>query len=369
MTIALCLFDYFPYGGMQRDALAIARALQSRGARIEMIVKQWQGDRPDDLPVHVIHTRGLSNLARNRDYIRQLPERCQQLGVSCKVGFQRMPHLDFYYAADSCFAAKAYGMRGLLYRLTARARDYLASEQAIFGAAAQTRILAISEPETAVYQRWYQTPQQRIHLLPPGIRRDRRRPEDADSIAAQLRAEYGIDDSQRILLLVGSGFRTKGVDRAINALQALPAKVKLWIVGQDNAAPFLSQAKKLGVAERVRFFGGRDDVPRFLCAADMLVHPAYRENTGTTLLEAGIAGLPVIASAACGYAHFLRDYGFGEVIAEPFSQQAFESAIKKVLAQGPEHYRSAGLQFADTADIYDMPARAAALILEHSHGQ
>ena len=31
---------------------------------------------------------------------------------------------------------------------------------------------------------------------------------------------------------------------------------------------------------------GRDDIPRFLLGADLLIHPAYNENTGTVLLEA-----------------------------------------------------------------------------------
>ena len=34
--------------------------------------------------------------------------------------------------------------------------------------------------------------------------------------------------------------------------------------------------------------------------ADLLIHPAYNENTGTVLLEALVAGLPVLVSAVCG---------------------------------------------------------------------
>ena len=48
--------------------------------------------------------------------------------------------------------------------------------------------------------------------------------------------------------------------------------------------------------------------------ADLLIHPAYNENTGTVLLEALVAGLPVLVSAVCGYAHYIAeaDAGLGD---------------------------------------------------------
>ena len=63
---------------------------------------------------------------------------------------------------------------------------------------------------------------------------------------------------------------------------------------------FKRLAKKLDLTHQVQFLGGRDDIPRFLFAADLLVHPAYNENTGTVLLEALVAGLPVVTTPTCG---------------------------------------------------------------------
>ncbi len=362
MKVAFVCFDYFPFGGMQKDMLAIARACQARGAEVRIFVKRWEGERPADLPVEVVPTRGLTNGGRNRDFIQRLPGLLGHWGADVTVGFQRMPGLDFYYAADSCFAAKALGQRGRLYRSTRRARDMLASERAVFGADASTRLLMISEPEIEVYRQWYQTPAERFTLLPPGISRDRIAPADAEVQRAAFRAEFSVADDEKLLLLVGSGFRTKGLDRAIGALAGLPASVRLFVVGQDDARPFQRLAGRLGVEQRVRFFGGRKDVPRFLLGADLLVHPAYRENTGTVLLEAGVAGLPVVASAVCGYAHFIAEFGYGEVLAEPFQAAAFQQAISRVLAAPRQQWREAGARLAQ-ADIYDMPARAAALIV------
>ena len=363
MRLAFCCFDYFPFGGLQKDMLAIARACRARGAEVLLLVKQWQGERPADLAVEVVPARGLTNAARNRDYLRQLPGLLRSRGIDRSIAFQRMPHADFYYAADSCFAAKALGQRGALYRSTRRARDMLAHERAVFAPESATRILMISAPEIEVYRRWHHTPPERFHLLPPGISRDRIAPPDAAARRAAWRAEQGVGEAERVLLMVGSGFRTKGLDRAIAALAALPGHVRLCVVGQDDARPFERQARRLGVAGRVHFFGGRSDVPRFLLGADLLVHPAYRENTGTVLLEAGVAGLPVVASAACGYAHYLEDYGFGRVLPEPFDQGLFERTLAELLDGDLAPLRAGGARLAREADIYDMPQRAADILL------
>ena len=44
MKVALCLFKYFPYGGLQRDFLRIAKELKARGHEIRVYVQSWQGE-------------------------------------------------------------------------------------------------------------------------------------------------------------------------------------------------------------------------------------------------------------------------------------------------------------------------------------
>ena len=75
-------------------------------------------------------------------------------------------------------------------------------------------------------------------------------------------------------------------------------------------------------ADRVRLLGVREDIPELMAAADLLVHPARTETTGTVILEAIVNGLPVIASAVCGYAEHVARADAGAVLPEPFSQDA-----------------------------------------------
>lgn len=366
MELAFALFKYFPFGGLQRDMLAIARACRIRGHQVTIYCSQWHGERPDDLPVELLPVQALSNHAHDTVFAHRLQERLSARQDTTVVGFNKMPGLDIYYAADSCFAAKAFEERGWWYRHTRRSRQFLALEQAVFARHSVTEVLLISSPEGAVYQRYYDTPSQRLHLLPPGIRRDRIVTMDYAKRRAALRADWGLRGEDKLLLFVGSGFRTKGLDRAIAGLAALPPaarqNTRLWVVGQDKAAPYVHQARALGVKEQVRFLGGREDIPELLWGADLLVHPAYRENTGTVLLEAMVAGLPVLTTEACGYANYVRAQSMGTVLGADIAPADMARAMAALLATERLQWLQRARIFAAEADIFEMPQRAAELI-------
>ena len=168
------------------------------------------------------------------------------------------------------------------------------------------------------------------------------------------------------MLLVGSGFKTKGLDRAILSLASLPETIKhrchLLVIGQDNPRIFKTLSLKHHVANQVNFLGGRDDVQHFFLAADLLLHPAYHENTGTVLLEAMVAGLPVLTTENCGYAHYVTEANAGLVLPCPFQQIEFNKTLQKMLSSPDEKWRQNGLTFSQTADIYSMPEKAADFI-------
>ncbi|MFP3548558.1 hypothetical protein SB748_34795, partial [Rhizobium sp. SIMBA_035] len=83
----------------------------------------------------------------------------------------------------------------------------------------------------------YDTPLERFHLLPPGIAQDRRAPANAAEIRADFRREFKLKDDDLLLVQIGSVFKTKGVDRSLKALAALPSALKkrtrLFVIGQD----------------------------------------------------------------------------------------------------------------------------------------
>ncbi|NBA93973.1 glycosyltransferase family 4 protein [Pseudomonas sp. R5(2019)] len=369
MQLAFVLYKYFPFGGLQRDFMRIALECQQRGHSIRVYTLIWEGDVPPGFEVLVAPVKALFNHRRNEKLTAWMEADLAKRPVDRLIGFNKMPGLDVYYAADGCFEDKAQNLRNSLYRRWGRYRHFAEYERAVFGKEAKTDVLMISEVQQPLFVKHYDTPAERFHLLPPGIALDRRKPANAAEIREGFRREFKLKDDELLLVQIGSGFKTKGVDRSLKALAALPAALKkrtrLLVIGQDDPKVFQLQSATLGLGDQVQFLKGRSDIPRFLLGADVLIHPAYNENTGTVLLEALVAGLPVLVSAVCGYAHYIAEADSGLVLDEPFEQEQLNRYLVRMLEDDAARaqWASNGLAFADTADLYSMPQHAADVIL------
>ncbi len=363
-TIAFCLFKYFPYGGLQRDFLRIALETQARGFNIRIYTLEWEGDIPAGFEIIIVPVSALTNHTRYRKYYVWVDSALKKDPVERLIGFNKMPGLDVYFAADSCYEDKARNQRSWAYRLTPRYGLFSEFEESVFSRDSETEILMISSAQIPLFEQYYSTLPERFHLLSPGIARDRIAPANRDEIRADFRGEMKLGDDEIQLLMIGSGFITKGLDRVLIAMAALPKslrdRTRLIVIGQDNPNTFRRMAKKLGLSNRVSILKGRDDVPRFLIGADLLVHPAYAENAGMVLLEAIVAGLPVIATDICGYAPYIEKADAGELIPSPFQQETFNVMLEGMINKlGESDWSANGIAFAAVADIYDMPVHAA----------
>lgn len=362
--LAFVLFDYFPYGGLQRDFLRILHACGQLGAKVEVFVMSWKGERPPGVEIREYPGKGWTRTARREDFVRFVRARTAA-GYSSVAGFNRLPGLDHYFAADTCFAAKVEA-RAPLYRLAPRTRQYLRFERAVFGPEAHATVLALSPLQIAQYRRHYALPDERLILLPPGIAEDRRAGPEAERLRVEFRREFGLTAGESVILQIGSGFAVKGVDRSLRALASQPASrrehLRYFLVGQDDPRPYLRLARRLGVDHLIRVFPGRDDIPRFLQGADLLLHPAYSESAGMVLLEAVVAGLPVLCTDTCGYAFHVLEAGAGRVLESPFRQDRLDALLGEMLDQGRREWRDKGIAYGRTHDLYHLHEKVAALL-------
>ena len=366
MRLAFALYKYFPYGGLARDFMRIANICIEHGHTVDVYVMEWHGEFVENYQVHVLNCQGFSNHAKVADFHRQLDEHLKAEQYDGVIGFNKIPDLDVYYAADPCYIDRFNGSFSLS-KLTPRYRFYAAIEEAVFGPQSKTLCLMISDVQAALFQTHYHTSSQRLLMLPPGIDPSRRRPDDAQQRRVDFRAKLKFNDDDLMVLMVGTGFKTKGVDRAMSALAALPdsllSKSHLMVVGEDDIAHYQRLAKKMGISDNVRFMGGRNDVPEFLLAADVLLHPARKDNTGTVILEALVAGLPVLVTDVCGYAKHVSQADAGFVLKSPFNQHALNRQLTDMLLSEDKAIWSVnGLNYADKEDLYSMPEKAAAAI-------
>jgi len=362
------LYKYFPFGGLARDFLNIMTICRDRGYEIDVYVLEWHGDIPEGFNVHVISVSAWTNHGKVKKFINQVTPKLQSGQYDLIFGFNKTPGLDLYYAADPCYLDRVKNQKNyFFYRLGQRFQFYAQCERAVFGLDSQTVSLMISDVQRDLFKLNYATPDERLLLLPPGISMDRKRPKNWSEIRKKTRATLDIKENEFALLMVGTAFNTKGVDRSISAVAALPEKQransKLFIAGDGDLKSYMEQAKKLGVETHIEFLGGRKDIPELLLAADLLLHPARKENTGTVILEAMVAGLPVIVSQVCGYAKHVSKSKAGIVVSAPFKSQEFEQNLANMLqTEKLQQWSDNGLKYAETEDLYSMPEKAADII-------
>ena len=150
------------------------------------------------------------------------------------------------------------------------------------------RITCVSEMEQALLREHFGA-RLPVSLIPNGVEIDE---------LAPARAMSEPHESLRILS-VGRLAAYKQADRTLHALGHLPASAELTIVGQGPLAPELRRlAHTLGVAARVWLPGqiSRDDLIAQYGRADVAVSLSRNEAFGLAVLEAMVAGLPVVAS-------------------------------------------------------------------------
>lgn len=96
----------------------------------------------------------------------------------------------------------------------------------------------------------------------------------------------------------------KGVNILIDALATLKQARSdwvCWIVGDgDQRAELEEQTRRLGLRQEVAFLGSRSDVPALLSQSDIFVHCCLQDNQPFSVMEAQMAGLPVLVSSAAG---------------------------------------------------------------------
>jgi starch synthase (maltosyl-transferring) len=141
-------------------------------------------------------------------------------------------------------------------------------------------------------------PRARLRLAPGGI--------DTAAMRAAMplsRSALGSEPQEHLLLWTGRLDPIKGLDTLLAAAALLPGALRwrLLLAGDGPLAGALAnQAAALGITNRVKFLGRRDDVPRLLKTADLFVFPSRTEGLPNALLEALAAELPVVATQVAG---------------------------------------------------------------------
>ena len=118
--------------------------------------------------------------------------------------------------------------------------------------------------------------------------------------------------------------------------------VSFCIVGEGELRDDLErQARRLGVAERLRFAGFTRDVAGAFAAFDVVVFPSLWEGTPLTVFEALAAGRPIVATDADGLTDILHD-GHDSVIVPKHDASAIAGSVLALLGDPDRREKLAG---------------------------
>jgi glycosyltransferase involved in cell wall biosynthesis len=147
----------------------------------------------------------------------------------------------------------------------------------------------------------------RLAMIYSGIAEEEPPPVDP----AALRAEFGFAAQAPLALFAGRLAEQKRVDdllKALDLVQHVQGDLRTLIAGDGPLRLQLEETARLyHLDDRVRFLGHREDVPRLMAAADLVVLPSAYEGLPNLVLEAMRFRKPVVATAAPGTTEVVVD--------------------------------------------------------------
>jgi len=125
-----------------------------------------------------------------------------------------------------------------------------------------------------------------------------------------VRAELGLSSQEHVVLAAGALVDHKAHVHAVHAMGFLPDDVHLVIAGDGaRRAEIVSHIEARALQKRVHLLGQRNDVAGLMAGADLFCHPSTEEGLGQVVIEALLAGLPVVATEAGGVPEVVGDLG------------------------------------------------------------
>ena len=150
--------------------------------------------------------------------------------------------------------------------------------------------------------------------------------------APVTRASLGTPDNVPLLLVLSRMHRVKGIDTILQALVETQG-AWLWLAGDGpEKAAYEALAKRLGVADRVRFLGWRNDRRALIAACDIVVLPSRYEPFGTVIAEAWAMDRPLVATLADGARQYVVD-GVSGLLCPIEDPAALAAGLRRVVAE------------------------------------
>ena len=223
----------------------------------------------------------------------------------------------------------------LTHRLNKRRADLLDAEKRLCCSAGHTIIAALSEYVEDHFKRHYNIPQERISVIPNGVKiPGEPDPDRAGNLRSRILAMFGITEASEpaIFLFAANNFRLKGLKTLLDAIALLKKTdtkrpVFLVVAGSGRGVKYRMHARKLGIAKRIAFLGHLQNIRTALAVSDVAVLPSWYDPSSRFILEALASKKPVITTKFNGAAEMFTNNRHGMIIDDPADPNAMADAL------------------------------------------
>ena len=248
-------------------------------------------------------------------------------GINCSDANVVLVHAVFHRLSELVSCAPPSGLRGVHQRLYYRLLRFL--ERRIYSDP-RVRLAAVSGHTRAQLLRYFGRGD--VAVIPNGVDAVYFSPEKLAALRDSARARWNFQPEEKVLLLIGNDWRSKGLPILLEALSLSPQlALRALVVGQDNPNVYLARARSLGIRELLRFASPEHDVRPFYAAADILVAPSLEDSFNLPVLEAMSCGLSVIVGRNAGVSEWLHPGQDALLLDNPINAHELAHAIRQLI--------------------------------------
>jgi len=342
MDIALCYESVLPArGGAETYIGDLARRLARDGHAVHLYAARWDAAAlPPATHYHRVEVSG-PRFLRPWRFAAACEDALKNGRHDASIGFDKTWGQDVLYPQGGLHAAAA--AHNLLKfpdaasRAVAAVGKWLDPAAWSFARLERKQYLGPNRPVIVVnsfmvrthFEQYYGVPPESVRVVRSAIDPLRFAADDRLKRRHEERGRWMVFPDETVGLFVAMNYRLKGLSPLLNALARVPRNkpFKLIVVGNSKHRRYQEQAERLGVADRVRFLGHRDDPRDCYFAADFLVHPTFYDPCSLVALEALACGLPVVTSRYNGASELLSPPNDGIVIDDPHDAAALGAAM------------------------------------------
>jgi UDP-glucose:(heptosyl)LPS alpha-1,3-glucosyltransferase len=345
LTIGLVRRGYSASGGAESYLRRLAHGIVDLGHAVQLFTtNDWP---PNEWPFGSIICLRAKSTIGFADALEQLrgQSRCDVL-----MSLERVWRCDVYRAGDGVHRAWierrknfAGPVENLFRTFNRKHTDILRLEKSLLADRGAGRVIANSQMVKDEIVDLYDYPAGKISIVRNGVPLEQFR--FGSEMRIKARADLKLQAGEIAVLFAGSGWERKGLQFAIDAVEACKnLKIRLLVAGRGNDRQFKSS--------RPQFLGELADLAPVYAASDMFLLPTIYDPFSNACLEALASGIPVITTRANGFSEIIEHGVHGSIVDLANNISALRDGIR--FWSEPSRRAAAGSAITERASQFDI---------------